>query len=90
MGDAGNRYNLDEVAKSFLKVLDLKAPVGVFFRDSTGVRWKFVGQLGNRYIASHGEYGVVMTVDQKPDGSRVVTTDLKKLVGEFWDTHGEQ
>lgn len=81
MQAAVDRYDLDAATDAFLEQIKGGIPLGTFFKDRTGIRWKYVGYSPEhgQYIASHGEFGIVLTFTKKPDGTTRVETELKGL-----------
>lgn len=84
MTDNLDRFDMDAITEAFYRMVNSKKPqkLGKFFRDSTGLRWKYLARAETTYIASHGEFGVVMVIRGQPDGTNQVTLELKKLQDE--------
>ncbi|MBX3458549.1 MAG: hypothetical protein KF696_01140 [Planctomycetes bacterium] len=80
MEDDLKRFDLDAISKAFFDFVMSRKPqrLGKFFRDATGIRWRYIATTKTTYIATHGEYGVVMVVESKPDGTKTITVELKK------------
>jgi hypothetical protein len=81
MQSAIDRYDLDAAADAFVVALKGGAEPGGFFKDSAGIRWKYLARMTelDQYIASHGEFGIVMTFDHLADGRTKIDTELKRL-----------
>ena len=78
MQSAIDRYDLDAATDAFLAQQKKGLKLGEFFTDRTGIRWKYVGHSDEQDIASHGEFGIVMTRKTEPDGSFQIETELKR------------
>ena len=80
MKDKLERFDMDAITKAFYEFVTSNRPqlLGKFFRDATGIRWKFIAKNKNTYIASHGEYGAVMVLEGQDDGTFKVSVELKR------------
>lgn len=74
------QYDVDAIGDAFMEALDNGLALEDWFRDRRGHRWKYIARLEDTevYIASHGDLGVVMTVDALADGRKLVKTELKR------------
>lgn len=80
MEDGLKRFDMDAISKAFCEFVTSGKPqrLGKFFRDATGLRWRYIARRKDTYIASHGEYGAVMVIEGQDDGTFKVTIELKK------------
>lgn len=83
--DAVDRYDVEAAGDAFAQAIRDQLPQGTFFRDATGIRWKYLAYTatGNKYIACHGEFGLVMTLTDLGNGEAKINTELKKIKQEI-------
>lgn len=73
-------YNIEAAQDAFMEHLHAKQGLGTFFKDRTGKKWKYIAKAEGeeKYIASHGEFGIVMTLTDQGDETVRAATELKK------------
>ena len=84
MQDIIDSYDVDIASDALMEHLYSKAEPGTFFKDAHGKKWKYLAKstediTGNEvYIASHGDFGIVMTLHDLDDGNVRAETELKR------------
>lgn len=77
-------YDVDKASDAFMDHLYAKGEPGSSFKDVDGKRWKYLAKTteditGNDvYIASHGDFGIVMTLHDLGNGKVRAETALKR------------
>lgn len=79
--DIIDSYDVEAAQDAFMVHLHRdKGGFGTFFKDRTGKKWKYLAKEKDKeiYYASHGEFGIVMTLHDNGDDTVRAETELKR------------